>query len=191
MDERLIYQPIKPYHVNQSFGGNSICISTDGNSKIIGCDGTNPPQGYRSLYGAKGHLGLDLRAYHGQELVCAQRGRVVHIDTQERSGLDVRIESEINGIKFLHIYEHMLGYSVQVGDWVDTGQLIGWADNTGYSSGDHLHFEVRDMNGVSMDPDKIMYPTYAKNILAINNTLKYVKQQLASIAVKMARFLRK
>lgn len=185
---KVIYQPVKPFFVRQGFGANEACVSPD--NKVISCDGNNPPEGYRSLYGEKGHTGLDLHALHGQEVFCAQTGVVTHIDTNPKSGLDVRITSVINGDTYEHVYEHLLGYVHQKGVKVETGQVIGWADNTGYSSGDHLHFEVKK-NGVHIDPLPIMESIFAGDILKINNTLKSLFEQVAILADRLAEYLRK
>lgn len=193
MKPKILFQPVSPFYINQSFGENLICISTDGSKKIIGCDGNNPPEGYKSLYGPAGHLGLDLRAGHGQEVYAAQAGTVYKIDTHERSGLDVRIESEVNGIKFRHIYEHLLGYQPKVGDKLTTGQLVGWADSTGYSSGNHLHFQFEVWDGkkwVPSDPMPYMEPVFAKDFLAKYNTVKYLLEQVALLADRFAVYLR-
>lgn len=190
---KIIYQPLKPFHINQEFGANRACVSTDGENFVITCDGHNPPDGFRSLYGKKGHRGLDLKAWHGQEVYCAQEGVVTWIDTDPKSGLDVRIESSIDGREIMHIYEHLLGYQPQLGQRVKTGQIIGWADNTGYSSGDHLHFEVRewiDGKWVSIDPLTIMEPIFAKDIMKLNDTLAYLKEQVALLADRVGDFIR-
>lgn len=191
--KKLLFQPVYPFAINQAFGENKICISTDGNKKIISCDGNNPPVGYKSLYGAKGHLGVDLRTGHGQEVYAARDGVVYQIDASAKSGLDVRIESEDNGVKFRHIYEHLLGYQPKVGDRIKTGQLIGWADNTGYSSGDHLHFEFQIWDGskwVPTDPIPYMEPTFAKDFLAKYEKVLYLKEQLAKLLDNLAVYLR-
>lgn len=191
--KKVIFQPVSPFVINQSFGDNLICISTDGNKKIISCDGKNPPKGYKSLYGAKGHLGTDLRATHGQEVYAARDGVVYQIDTNPKSGLDIRIESEDNGFRFRHIYEHLLGYQPKVGDRVQTGQLVGWADNTGYSSGDHLHFQFEIWDGekwVPTDPIPYMEPMFAKDFLAKYNKVLYLKEQVAKLADNLAVYLR-
>lgn len=189
---KYLYQPLNSIHINQSFGENKACVNSS--NEIINCDGNNPPSGYWSLYGPSGHLGVDLAAGHGMEVYAAQRGTVYHIDTNEKSGLDVRIESEENGIKFRHIYEHLLGYQPRVGDYVKTGQVIGWADNTGYSSGDHLHFQVEQLtDGVwtPIDPMSVMEMIPAKKILLLNNTLTYIAEQIASISDNLADIIRK
>ena len=64
-----------------------------------------------------------------------------------------------NGRKFNYVWlEHDDGYrsvyvhlqqgfrgkvAIKAGDWVDSGQLIGYSGNSGWSSGPHLHVEVQ------------------------------------------------
>ena len=190
---KLFYQPVKPFFVGQKFGDNKACVDLATNSKVITCDGNNPPPGYRSVYGAMGHLGIDIGIIKGQEIYCAQGGVVDSIDTNTRTGLDVRIISEIGGRKYKHIYEHLLGYQHAVGNKVETGQLIGWGDNTGYSSGDHLHFQLEEYFGgvwIPIDPLPLMANMFAKDVLAINSKLKYIQEQIALLADRLADFLR-
>ncbi len=193
MSKKEIYQPLKPFIINQRFGENKACVSTDGYNKYITCDGNNPPTGFKSVYGEKGHLGLDLGAWHGQEVYCARDGFVYFIDTHPRSGLDVRVEHNINGTKYRTIYEHLLGYAPKVGDKLSTGQLIGWADNTGWSSGDHLHFQVeilKDGYWTPIDPMSVMDNIYAKDVLKLSNKIKYVAEQVAMLADRIAEYIR-
>lgn len=50
---------------------------------------------------------------------------------------------EVAGNTFSSLYAHMVqSPSVSVGDYVTQGQLIGYVGSTGYSSGNHLHYEL-------------------------------------------------
>lgn len=189
--EKIIFQPVKPFILHQKFGENDACVDIATGKKVITADGNNPPAGYRSLYGPKGHTGIDLRAYHGQPVYCAQDGVVDQIDTQERSGLDVRVVSTVGAKKYRHIYEHLLGYQPKKGDTLKVGDLIGWADNTGYSSGDHLHFQFEEWIGnkwVQIDPLPYMEDRFA---LEFAGLVRRVKELTALVAEWLADKLRK
>jgi len=192
---------IKPFHnplpvdtrVNQKFGENKACVSLDGKNHVITCNGLKPPRGYKSVYSAVGHKGVDYRAYRGQEVYNSRAGIVEFVDTNPRTGLDVRIVSMVGVQKFRHIYEHLLGYQPSLGDFVPTGALIGWADSTGYSSADHLHFQLEKWENntwVAIDPQPLLSGKYAKNVLAYNSTLAYALEQLAMALDRLGDYLR-
>jgi len=181
---KILFRPVKPLSINQAFGANDACISTDGKQKVITCNGNKPPKGYKSIYGAKGHLGVDLKALHSQPVYCALDGVVYKVDTDAKSGLDVRVESRIGADKYRHIYEHLLGYQPKVGDTIKAGELIGWADNTGWSAGDHLHFQVEKWDGkkwVPVDPMAIMGTIYAQDIRSWKEILARGAELLADL----------
>jgi murein DD-endopeptidase MepM/ murein hydrolase activator NlpD len=54
-----------------------------------------------------------------------------------------------NGLTTL--YAHNSSINVQVGQTVNMGQQISTSGSTGFSTGPHVHFEVR-MNNVAIDP---------------------------------------
>ncbi len=56
-----------------------------------------------------------------------------------------------HGDGFTTRYGHLSAFTVAAGDTVAAGQVIGLSGNTGYSTGPHLHFEIR-VDGVPVDP---------------------------------------
>lgn len=54
------------------------------------------------------------------------------------------------------LYGHCSTVNVSVGQSVSRGEAIGTAGSTGWSTGAHLHFEVR-LNGERVDPENYLY----------------------------------
>ncbi len=54
------------------------------------------------------------------------------------------------------VYAHMTSAVVSQGQSVSQGQVLGYVGSTGFSTGDHLHFEVR-LNGTRVDPEQYLY----------------------------------
>lgn len=185
-----LYEPLKPFQVTQFYGENKACVDKKTGKKVISCDANNPPAGYRPLY-LNGHKGVDLRAKHGQPIYSASEGYVDSIDADPRSGLDVRVVTVEGSEKYRCIYEHLLGYQPKKGDKIAIGDLIGWADNTGWSSGDHLHFQFEKWTNNSwwaIDPMPFMVKVYALDVAPLYKKLKELMAQLADV---MAEGLRK
>ena len=53
------------------------------------------------------------------------------------------------------LYAHMSAVAVSEGQWVNKGDVIGYVGDTGYSFGDHCHFEVYQ-NGTRVDPSQFV-----------------------------------
>lgn len=192
---KLFYWPVNPVRLNQGFGENKGCIDNATNSKVISCDGLNPPEGYRSVYSTmKGHNGLDLMAVRWQPVYAAREGVVREVETEPARGLGAGIDHDFGAQgRWKTRYWHLCAIDVHIGDKVYTGQLIGYADNTGYSAGDHLHFEVKPLSadGSNMYPDNgfyggvdpwpLMFDDFARNI----NVLRMTIETLASMVEKL------
>lgn len=103
------------------------------------------PQIY-GAFGLKGHEGIDIRAITGAQIVAAAAGivsRVQAVVDGGAYGIHVRINHDHPDGQFETINAHFKQALVSVGDAVETGQPIGLADNTGNSSGAHLHLSLK------------------------------------------------
>lgn len=97
--------------------------------------------------------GIDWAVPSGTPIKAAQDGAVKEVRNDATGyGTHVRVE-HANG--YLTIYAHMQKIDVKVGDTVKAGQVVGKSDNTGNSTGPHLHFELRKGN-VPIDPAPLL-----------------------------------
>jgi murein DD-endopeptidase MepM/ murein hydrolase activator NlpD len=103
----------------------------------------HPILGYRRF-----HAGLDFAASYGSKIRAADSGRVIFAGWYGGYGRAVIIDHG-NGITTL--YGHTSELYVSEGQAVERGQAIGAVGSTGFSTGPHLHFEVR-RNGTPVDP---------------------------------------
>lgn len=155
---KLVY-PIRPYRVNQKFGENTPCVSGFGKptQRIVDGTQTTCPVGFEKLYqkfGMEGHNGIDLAA-GVQPVYATCAGTVIEQQLVEARGLGLGIVTDEpvdlqSGTHYAKLrYWHLKSFKVNVGDHVAQGQVIGYSDNTGYSSGNHLHFELQPMKKTS------------------------------------------
>lgn len=96
------------------------------------------------------HTGIDVPAAGGTAILAAKSGQVVTSDYHYSYGNYVVIDHG-NGNSTL--YAHMSARSVSEGQMVTQGQTVGKVGTTGSSTGNHLHFEVRD-NYSRVDPQR-------------------------------------
>ncbi|MBW8173756.1 M23 family metallopeptidase [Ornithinimicrobium sp. Arc0846-15] len=97
----------------------------------------------------RAHNGIDYGAPEGTDLVSVGKGTVVVAAYNSGLGNHVKIVLE-DGT--LIVYGHMVSGTVEVGDEVMPGDLVGYLGNTGNSTGPHLHFEVRPGGTAESDP---------------------------------------
>lgn len=95
------------------------------------------------------HNGIDFKMEEGEPLYSFAEGKVRLADYgNENAGKTVFVDW---GDGKTAIYGHLSKFAVKDGDIVQKGELVGYAGNTGFSTGSHLHFGLKQ-NGKFIDP---------------------------------------
>lgn len=95
------------------------------------------------------HTGTDVATSLGTPIYAARAGTVKYAARLGTYGNWIEITHD-DGISTGYAHIRDGGILVSVGQRVEVGQLIALVGSTGYSTGPHLHFEVR-VNGVATD----------------------------------------
>jgi murein DD-endopeptidase MepM/ murein hydrolase activator NlpD len=146
----ILQSPLKTtLHINQYFGQNATNL-------------------YKSE-GLPGHNGIDFSATHGQPVYATHNGRAYfEIDQGGGHGVVLISDQMYNYLntqaQYKTIYWHFCDslkepqFRSPIQDFVfgkdvKTGDLLGYADSTGASTGDHLHFGLKPVaaNGESQN----------------------------------------
>jgi len=118
---------------------------TPGYSRITSQYGwrTHPILGTKRM-----HTGIDIGAPSGTTIKSGDAGAVVHAGWLGAYGNAVVVD---HGGGISTLYGHMSSVAVREGQQVSAGQKLGAVGSTGWSTGPHLHFEVRQ-NGDPVNP---------------------------------------
>ncbi len=92
-------------------------------------------------YGTKFHNGIDFAASIGTPITAADDGTVFAVGNNGRVQYGKYIVIK-HGNNLATLYAHLSRQIVSVGMPVVRGQVIGYAGNTGYATGPHLHLTV-------------------------------------------------
>ena len=129
------------------------------------------------------HPGLDIAVDFGTPVYAAAMGTVEMAGWNGGYGQFVKIR---HGSGYESAYGHMSGIAVTTGQQVRKGEIIGFSGNTGYSTGPHLHYEVRFL-GRTVNPANFM--AWNKNnfstISSLEPTVSW--QELANATAKIGR----
>jgi murein DD-endopeptidase MepM/ murein hydrolase activator NlpD len=112
-------------------------------ARPVADEGINQPYG-----GPGGHPGIDLHASYGDPIHACRAGTIVSAGWMGGYGNATVID---HGGGMATLYGHQSQIVVSEGQHVNAGDVIGYIGSTGFSTGPHLHFEVR-INGNTVDP---------------------------------------
>ncbi len=134
----ILNYPVRPIYINQSFGSPSPVYTNEG---------------------LKGHNGIDFMASHGQPIYASHDGQATfQIDSGGGHGVVLVTNEKFDYLDtqayFKTIYWHMCDglkepqFMSPIADKsgfvpIKEGDLLGYADSTGLSTGDHLHFGLK------------------------------------------------
>lgn len=133
-----------------------------GNRKCPNCGGTGLVKGKRCAKcagkGTAFHPGIDFGDRpHGDPIRAPFPGVVTASAAQTSGGVYVGagnyVAVKIDGMAIIMLFFHLNARSVKVGNRVKIGDIVGYNGSTGYSTGAHLHFELR--NGSSGTGGKV------------------------------------
>jgi murein DD-endopeptidase MepM/ murein hydrolase activator NlpD len=124
-----IYRAVKTNFLTQGFNSNPNMVD------------------YYKKLGLSNHGGYDWAAKDGEPIYfdCSGKGIVLNTEIDNNGGLGVNIITEDEDGIFKHRYWHLKSFAVVAGQELETGDLIGYADNTGLSTGTHLHRDQKEM----------------------------------------------
>lgn len=94
------------------------------------------------------HQGVDIAAPYGHDVVAGADGKVLSTSYQGAYGNTIIVD---HGGGVAVLYPHLSKYLVKPGDIVRRNQVIGKVGTSGWSTGPHIHFEVR-INGEHVNP---------------------------------------
>jgi murein DD-endopeptidase MepM/ murein hydrolase activator NlpD len=123
--------PMAGAHLTQAFGPSDLLLE--------------PPLGPYPHF----HSGLDIAAPFGTTVMAAADGVVVAVGHSRVGYGNYVVIAHGGGI--MTLYGHLLETNVDIGNKVVRGQRIGLEGSTGWSTGAHVHFELR-VNDAVIDP---------------------------------------
>lgn len=144
-----------------------ISKSTKNSGVVVGSGFILPVNGARisSPYGTRihpifhtkiFHTGIDYAIAQGTPIKASNAGKVIYSGWYGGYGKVVILDhGSCTGAPTTTLYAHMSRQNVRVGDNVTRGQVIGFVGSTGYSTGPHVHFEIR-INGKHVNPNKYL-----------------------------------
>ncbi|MGE3961432.1 MAG: peptidoglycan DD-metalloendopeptidase family protein [Dehalococcoidia bacterium] len=103
-----------------------------------------------SPFGPTHPLGIDISMVVNTPIAAAMSGTVTFVGGNPCCSYGYHVIID-HGDGTETRYAHLSQFYVGAGQWVNAGDLIGASGNSGYSTGPHLHFEIR-LNDIPLNP---------------------------------------
>ncbi|AGA70785.1 metalloendopeptidase-like membrane protein [Desulfitobacterium dichloroeliminans LMG P-21439] len=155
-----IFEQIERMEADSNDIADKIRKLTANSDVVHGTISTYPLPGYKEVSSSYGwrihpitkkkslHTGTDLPAPTGTKVLAAGNGEVIMASWYGAYGNAVIVD---HGGGYTTLYGHNSKLAVKVGDKVKAGDVVSYVGSTGWSTGPHLHFEVR-LKGETTDP---------------------------------------
>jgi murein DD-endopeptidase MepM/ murein hydrolase activator NlpD len=91
---------------------------------------------------------IDIAIPNGTAVYATHKGKVISESTYGNGGNAIKILGNCNGVSFYSYYAHLDRFLVDIGKEVDATTQIALSDNTGHTTGPHLHYAFY---GLKMD----------------------------------------
>ncbi|NJC95358.1 MAG: hypothetical protein C3F07_13155 [Anaerolineales bacterium] len=106
-------------------------------------------------WGFPGHNGIDYGIPNGTQVSAAAAGTISQVSFENGGyGNYIKIAHKDGSKNYFTYYAHLASAAVAAGQKVKAGQLVGYSNNTGASTGPHLHF------GLKIDGENPAYKGY-------------------------------
>jgi len=107
-------------------------------------------------FGRDFHYGIDIAADHGTPIKATAKGIVVFAGWSGGYGNMIRVKHDYG---YETIYAHCSRLNVSKDQIVERGDVVGFVGQTGSSTGNHCHYEIR-MSNTAVNPYPYMSPVW-------------------------------
>lgn len=102
------------------------------------------------------HPAIDLAGALGSPVLATTSQQTVIFAARRGGYGNAVITRDVYG--WTHLYGHLRSITAKVGQVLEQGEQLGHLGSTGYSTGPHVHYEVRDGKGGHVNPVGLLFP---------------------------------
>lgn len=110
------------------------------------------------------HEGIDISLPGGSPVLATGAGMVTMADTVDGYGYHVRILHPATGHLTLYAHLSKVPAYIEVGQWINRGEVLGYSGDSGVTTGPHLHYEIRNAEGRPLNPIDFLLPSRRNHV---------------------------